>query len=138
MVSARFYLRTAVEQVGAGKVLSIVDLASSSAAFASFSYAYDHANELLSETDDYLAGSATTTTGDSSTNGNTIFARLVEVNQDFRESIRMVPAEHQPTIEFHQKAAGPLAANDIRIKCRYIQQQGPGEGRPREVGTEAE
>ena len=46
---------------GAGNVLSIVETASSSATFASFSYAYDKANELLSETD-YLAGSATTST----------------------------------------------------------------------------
>ncbi len=55
----------------------------------------------------------------------TIFARLAEVNQDFRESIRMVPSGHQPTIEFHEKAQGPFAANDIRVKCRYIQQR-PG------------
>lgn len=68
-----------------------------------------------------------------------IFARLVEVNQDFRESIRMVPAGHEPTIEFHEKAAGPFAANDIRIKCRYIQQQqGPSEGAPHPVGTTTE
>ena len=46
---------------GAGNVLSIVETSSSSATYASFSYVYDKANELLSETD-YLAGSATTTT----------------------------------------------------------------------------
>lgn len=51
-----------------------------------------------------------------------IFGRLTEINQDFRESIRMVPAEHQPSIEFYKKAEGPFAANDIRVKCRYIQQ----------------
>lgn len=52
-----------------------------------------------------------------------IFQRLTEVNQDFRESIRMVPAGYEPTIEFHNKAQGPFAKNDIRVKCRYIQQR---------------
>jgi len=65
-----------------------------------------------------------------------IFVRLAEVNQDFRESIRMVPARHQPTIEFHEKAQGPFAANDIRVKCRYIQQSnGPGVAARNPVGT---
>src|SRR5262249_50033037 len=50
-----------------------------------------------------------------------IFTRLAEVNQDFRESIRMVPAGLEPTIEFHEKDRGPFAANDIRVKRRYIQ-----------------
>jgi phenylacetate-CoA ligase len=50
-----------------------------------------------------------------------IFLRLTEVNQDFRESIRMVPPGLEPCIEFHSKAAGPFAANDIRVKFRYVQ-----------------
>jgi len=63
-----------------------------------------------------------------------IFARLAEGNQDFRESIRMVPAGLQPTIEFHEKARGPFAANDIRVKCRYIQHRHePGEAPTRVV-----
>ncbi|MCE9591254.1 MAG: CoF synthetase [Planctomycetes bacterium] len=64
-----------------------------------------------------------------------VFARLAEVNQDFRESIRMVPAGHHPTIEFHEKAKGPFAANDIRVKCRYIQQQGPSKSVALAAGT---
>lgn len=52
-----------------------------------------------------------------------IYRRLTEVNQDFRESIRMVPAGYEPTIEFHAKAQGPFANNDIRVKCRYIQKR---------------
>ena len=50
-----------------------------------------------------------------------IFTQLANVNQDFRESIRMVPPGYEPTIEFHPKNHGPFAANDIRVKCRYIQ-----------------
>ncbi len=52
-----------------------------------------------------------------------IYRRLTEVNQDFRESIRMVPAGFEPTIEFHAKGQGPFANNDIRVKCRYIQKR---------------
>jgi len=52
-----------------------------------------------------------------------IYQRLAQVNQDFRESIRMVPAGFEPTIEFHAKGQGPFANNDIRVKCRYIQKR---------------
>ena len=52
-----------------------------------------------------------------------VYRRLAEVNQDFRESIRMVPAGYEPTIEFHAKGQGPFANNDIRVKCRYIQKR---------------
>jgi phenylacetate-CoA ligase len=52
-----------------------------------------------------------------------IYSRLAEVNQDFRESIRMVSAGLEPTIEFHAKAGGPFTANDIRVKCRYVQER---------------
>jgi phenylacetate-CoA ligase len=69
------------------------------------------------------AGESAPGADDTVTLQNRIFARLAEVNQDFRESIRMVPAGLQPTIEFHEKSRGPFAANDIRVKCRYIQQR---------------
>lgn len=50
-----------------------------------------------------------------------IFGRLREVNQDFRESIRMVPAGLEPTVAFHASGTGPFASHDIRLKRRYIQ-----------------
>jgi phenylacetate-CoA ligase len=52
-----------------------------------------------------------------------VFNRLAQSNQDFRESRRMVPAGYEPQIEFHPKASGPFANNDIRVKCRYIQER---------------
>lgn len=52
-----------------------------------------------------------------------IFDRLAVVNQDYRESRRMVPSGYEPVLEFHAKQQGPFAANDIRVKCRYIQQR---------------
>ncbi len=54
---------------------------------------------------------------------DTIFARLEAVNQDFRESIKMVPVEIRPEVQFHPQGQGPFALNDIRIKLRYIQEQ---------------
>lgn len=52
-----------------------------------------------------------------------LYQRLAEVNQDFRESRSMVPEEFKPGIAFYPKGQGPFANNDIRVKCRYIQQQ---------------
>jgi phenylacetate-CoA ligase len=52
-----------------------------------------------------------------------IFGRLEEVNQDFRESIKMVPADIRPEVKFYEQAEGPFKLNDIRVKLRYIQEQ---------------
>src|SRR5262249_12095127 len=52
-----------------------------------------------------------------------LFDRLAESNQDFRKSLSIVPAGLEPKIEFHAKATGPFANNDIRVKCRYIQEK---------------
>ena len=49
------------------------------------------------------------------------FAELRRVNQDFRESWRMVPADQRPQLEFFAFKTGPFANEDGRIKRRYIQ-----------------
>jgi len=49
-----------------------------------------------------------------------VLAALGEVNQDFRESIRMVPADNRPTLKLWPFGQGPLSNQDIRIKKRYI------------------
>ena len=49
------------------------------------------------------------------------FSELRRINQDFRESWRMVPAGQRPRVEFYPYRTGPFAAADIRIKQRYIQ-----------------
>ena len=50
-------------------------------------------------------------------------ARLEDVNQDYREAARFIPAGGAPALEFHDAGSGPFAANDIRLKKRYIQNQ---------------
>jgi phenylacetate-CoA ligase len=50
------------------------------------------------------------------------FEQLQKVNQDFRESIKMVPEHLKPKLESHAYATGPFTINDIRLKKHYIQQ----------------
>ena len=45
---------------------------------------------------------------------------LAVVNQDFRESVKMIPAERRPTIKLFPFGASPISGQDIRIKKRYI------------------
>jgi phenylacetate-CoA ligase len=53
---------------------------------------------------------------------NPLFDAMAEVNQDFRESRRMVPSGKDPSIEFHEHGTGPFAGADIRIKREYLHQ----------------
>ena len=48
------------------------------------------------------------------------FERLAEVNQDFRESRRMVPDGCEPSLEIYRHQEGPFADQDIRVKRKYI------------------
>lgn len=49
-----------------------------------------------------------------------LFNTLAEINQDFRESRRMVSAGKEPKIELFDVGTGPFAGADIRIKRNYI------------------
>src|SRR5665213_7643 len=49
-----------------------------------------------------------------------IWAELAAVNQDFRESIRMVPREFQPTVKLFAFGTSPISGQDARIKKQYI------------------
>jgi phenylacetate-CoA ligase len=53
----------------------------------------------------------------------TFFQELRSLNQDFRESWRMVPADRPPRLAFYPQGTGPFAQNDLRIKLRYIQEE---------------
>jgi phenylacetate-CoA ligase len=48
------------------------------------------------------------------------FAELARLNQDFRESIKMVPEAHRPRLKVYGSGTSPLAGQDPRIKKRYI------------------
>jgi phenylacetate-CoA ligase len=49
-----------------------------------------------------------------------MFAELENINQDFRESARMVPAGREPSVALYKHGTGPFAESDIRIKLKYI------------------
>ena len=49
-----------------------------------------------------------------------VFERLRAVNQDFRESARMVPEGCHPTLEAYAHLTGPFADQDIRVKRKYV------------------
>ncbi len=49
-----------------------------------------------------------------------LLVELADVNQDFRESIKMVRVEHRPTIRMFEHGSSPLSGQDLRIKKRYI------------------
>ncbi|HEY4183496.1 MAG TPA: CoF synthetase [Polyangia bacterium] len=49
-----------------------------------------------------------------------VLSELAAVNQDFRESIRMVPPDGRPTLKFFPFGDSPISGQDIRVKKRYI------------------
>ena len=49
-----------------------------------------------------------------------VLAELARVNQDFRESRRMIPEGKSPTLKLFPFGQSPISGQDIRIKKRYI------------------
>jgi phenylacetate-CoA ligase len=49
-----------------------------------------------------------------------LLRELAVVNQDFRESIKMIQPALRPTVVFHRFGESPMSRQDPRIKRRYI------------------
>lgn len=49
-----------------------------------------------------------------------VLAELARVNQDFRESERMIPDGRRPTLRLFSFGQSPISGQDLRIKRRYI------------------
>jgi phenylacetate-CoA ligase len=49
-----------------------------------------------------------------------LLRELAAVNQDFRESVKMIPAGFRPTVVLYEHGASPMSGQDIRIKRRYV------------------
>jgi phenylacetate-CoA ligase len=49
-----------------------------------------------------------------------LLRELAAVNQDFRESVKMIRPALRPTVVFHRFGESPMSGQDIRIKRRYI------------------
>jgi phenylacetate-CoA ligase len=49
-----------------------------------------------------------------------VLTELATVNQDFRESIKMVPADRRPAVKLFRQGQSPIPSQDIRLKRQYI------------------
>ena len=49
-----------------------------------------------------------------------VLTELAAANQDFRESIKMVPAERRPAVKVFRQGQSPIPSQDIRLKRQYI------------------
>ncbi|MFN0245824.1 MAG: phenylacetate--CoA ligase family protein [Kofleriaceae bacterium] len=98
-------------------ILRVPALAANAAEHALHPYEDQHANKRLDVWIELVPGSALVATP-------ALEAALVhalgEVNQDFRESIRMVPPDRAPTIVLFPSGQSPLATQDVRIKKQYV------------------
>ncbi len=49
-----------------------------------------------------------------------LLRELAAVNQDFRESVKMIRPALRPTAVFHEHGKSPMSGQDIRLKRQYI------------------
>jgi len=49
---------------------------------------------------------------------------LAQLNQDYREAARFMPADSVPTLELHPHGTGPFTEEDVRLKKHYVRQSG--------------
>jgi phenylacetate-CoA ligase len=49
-----------------------------------------------------------------------VWRELAAVNQDFRESIKMIPSGRSPTLKLFPFGQSPMSGQDIRVKKQYI------------------
>ncbi len=98
-------------------ILRIPELARDAAELAFHPYDDEQANKRLEIWIELRPGSALVAT-------DALAAELVrtlgEVNQDFRESIRMVPLERAPRLQLFPANQSPIANQDARIKKQYV------------------
>jgi phenylacetate-CoA ligase len=99
-------------------VLRVPELGATVENFALHPYEDERANKRLELWFELTRGAV----APDSANGlaEAVLAELARVNQDFRESIRMVPETCRPTLRFFPFGESPISGQDIRIKKRYI------------------
>jgi len=98
-------------------VMRVAALGARVANFALHPFEDQRANKRLELWFEFAAGVTPPAANDL---GEQVLAALAEVNQDFRESLRMVPVENRPTLKLWPFGESPLSGQDIRVKKRYI------------------
>lgn len=100
-------------------VLRVPQLAAQVANFALHPYEDDDANKRLELWLELVAG-VEPHECDAGTLNEAVWTELALVNQDFRESIKMVPGGRRPTVKCFGFGTSPISGQDIRIKKQYI------------------
>ena len=109
-----------ISPVDVEEILNVLDeIATRCANYALLVSEDDGANKQLEIAFELRAGSAAPADGESVRRA--FLARLGEINQDFREAERFIPAGHEPTLAFYEPGDGPFANIDPRLKRPYIQ-----------------
>jgi phenylacetate-CoA ligase len=99
-------------------VLRIPYLAENTAEFALHAFEDSNANKQLEFWVELKPGVGQP--GGPATLGEDFLRELALVNQDFRESIRMVLSERRPKVKLFVNGESPIPTQDPRIKKRYI------------------
>ena len=101
-------------------ILRLPSLGSNVANFALRPYEDENANKRLELLLEMAEGVAVPSGEEATSLSDDIWRELAAVNQDFRESVKMIPAERKPTLRLYAFNTSPISAQDIRIKKRYI------------------
>jgi phenylacetate-CoA ligase len=104
-------------------VYSLPELAALVDSFALLVDEDEHADTLLTFAFELAPGAEAPGTDRTHGLRDAALARLAEINQDYREASRMVPAGREPALEFHAPGTGPFAGYDVRLKRRYVQKR---------------
>lgn len=99
-------------------VLRLPHLAPIVANFALHPYEDASANKRLELWIELASGAATPE--DLRALSDDVWQELAAVNQDFRESVRMIPMALKPEVKVFPFGQSPLSAQDVRIKKQYI------------------
>jgi len=104
-------------------VFSLPELAEAVESFALLASEDEAANKRLAIAFE-LGPRRSVPAGDLETLRRRVLERLAELNQDYREAARFMPADSVPTLELHPHGTGPFTEEDVRLKKHYVRQSG--------------
>jgi phenylacetate-CoA ligase len=100
-------------------ILRMPEIAEKVANFALHPYEDEGANKRLELWIEFAAGVEVPENNREALNAG-VWTELALMNQDFRESIKMVPSEYHPKLKCFGFGKSPISGQDVRIKKQYI------------------
>ncbi|MEA2416098.1 MAG: hypothetical protein QOI58_2755, partial [Thermoanaerobaculia bacterium] len=100
-------------------ILRMPELAEKVANFALHPYEDEGANKRLELWIEFAAGVEVPESSREALNA-AVWTELALMNQDFRESIKMVPSQYHPKLKCFGFGKSPISGQDVRIKKQYI------------------